>query len=195
MKVGILAMVRDKKQVYMETGSELWTFGLTMDSNFGEEVLTVTIKKRHQSPLLTTTTITKIVGISEEEWIQFEQDFLFLKKPTDVVETPTGELLLDPQYMHKLYVKNFWIADMKEDGLLMGVNLKDMELDRDRRAVVKKGMNSCLFGTLIQKSTAEIERKISDIWTKAILQRKDLIPVYFDLLMQDYQVDFLCNCF
>jgi hypothetical protein len=46
LKVGILAMIREGKQVTMETGSELWTFGLFMDENFAEEVLGVSITRR-----------------------------------------------------------------------------------------------------------------------------------------------------
>jgi hypothetical protein len=68
--------------------------------------------------------------LGEDEWNFFEKDFLFLSSPRDTVVTETGVLIMDPQYFHKLYVKGFWIADLKEDGLYMGVNLFHMELDR-----------------------------------------------------------------
>lgn len=139
--------------------------------NFGEKVLCVTVSKNNVKNV--NATITTIGGISEEEWINFETDFLFLAQPSDITPTITGDLLMEEKYRHKLYVKGFWISDMKEDGLYLGVNLHSMELDRDRRAVVKK---------------FDIDRKVSDIWAKAIIKRKDLIPIYFDLLMEDHQV-------
>lgn len=39
-------MLRDGKQVSMETGNEHWNFCLVHDDNFGEEVLSVKITKR-----------------------------------------------------------------------------------------------------------------------------------------------------
>ena len=65
---------------------------------------------------------------------------------------------------------------MKDDGLYMGVNLLQMELDRDRRAVVRRN---------------DIEQQVSKIWTTAILQRKDLLPIFFDLLLEDHQVNLI----
>jgi hypothetical protein len=188
LKVGILAMIREKKTVTMKTGDEIWTFCLLEDHNFSEQVLSVVMEpipkpivNDLQEPTLATlsqyqTTCTTICNVSIEEWDTFSRDFLFLRKPKEWVETNIGYLILDPLYKHKLFVKGFWIADLKDDGLLFGVNLKKMELDRDRRAVVKRH---------------DIENQVSDIWSKSIVKRQDLVPVFFDLLMQDHQVSFL----
>lgn len=169
-----MALIRENKSVQTATGPELWKFGLKEDLNFGEKVLSVTIAKSKSKNL--NSTITTIGGITEEDWKIFETDFLFLSQPSDFVSTIAGDLLLEEKYMHKLYVKGFWISDMKEDGLYYGINLLSMELDRDRRAVVKK---------------FDVDRKVSDIWTKAIVKKKSLIPIYFDLLMENHQVNFL----
>jgi len=53
---------------------------------------------------------------------------------------------------------------------MFGVNLNQMELDRDRRAVVQKH---------------DIENKVADIWAKSIVIRQDLVPIFFDLLMMN----------
>ena len=55
------------------------------------------------------------------EWNSYVNDFLFLKKPSKTCETGTGTLLLDEDLKHKLYVKGFFISNMKDDGLLWGV--------------------------------------------------------------------------
>ena len=101
-------MIREGKQVSIETGSEFWKFGLSKDENFGEEVLSITITKRELKETLKNTTTTRIVGIEEDEWMNYEKDFLFLSKPKDMVFTNSGSLILDEEYRHKLYVKGFW---------------------------------------------------------------------------------------
>jgi hypothetical protein len=85
--------------------------------------------------------------LSGQEWNSFSNDFLFLNKPKKICETGTGTLLLDEEFKHKLYVKGFFISNMKDDGLLWGViagndvflvifkvNLHELQIDRDRYA-------------------------------------------------------------
>ena len=45
---------------------------------------------------------------------------------------------MDEELSGLLFVKGVWITDMKEERLLAGVDFSDLDLDRDRRAVVKK---------------------------------------------------------
>eukprot|EP01113_Clastostelium_recurvatum_P005596 TRINITY_DN124_c1_g1_i5.p1 TRINITY_DN124_c1_g1~~TRINITY_DN124_c1_g1_i5.p1 ORF type:complete len:1182 (-),score=354.74 TRINITY_DN124_c1_g1_i5:261-3785(-) len=174
LKLGILALTREGKKVTMDTAGERWLFKLDYNIDFGgrDRVLTVEIRSSDDvTSKLREITTTRLVGISLDEWMKLENDFLFLSKPTDTCETLIGTLLIEPQYLHQMYCKGFWIADMKDDGLHFGVNLNEVELDRDRRAVVKKN---------------DIDRKVSDIWTKAITKRHDLLPTYYDLLMEDH---------
>ncbi len=47
------------------------------------------------------------------------------------------------------------------------MNLYQLEIDRDRAAVVHK---------------FDIDTRVSDIWAKAILRNKELIPLYYKML-------------
>jgi hypothetical protein len=149
LKVGILALLREGKTVQMETGFEVWVFKLLPDPNFGGElVLSVEISIRgsttevdlSRSDELRQSTVTTIGNMPPAEWASYRKDFLFLSTPAekDIVRTATGNMILDPEFLHQLYVKQFWVMDMEQEGLHFGVDLRNTVLDRDRRAVVKK---------------------------------------------------------
>jgi hypothetical protein len=60
-------------------------------------------------------------------------------KPKDYFQCKIGTLLFDERFRHKLFVKGFWISDMDEEGGLQhGVDFNDLQIDRDRRAVMKR---------------------------------------------------------
>lgn len=62
-----------------------------------------------------------------------------MAKPKEIFETKIGRLLFDEKLKHKLFVKGFWISDMDEEGGLQhGVDFNDLQIDRDRRAVIKR---------------------------------------------------------
>lgn len=174
LKVGILALLREKKKINIRSGRELWEFDVIDDDDFGgSKVLCVKI---HQSPI-DHATATEISGVEAHEWELIKKDFLFLNFTENKVHTPKGTVLLDPQYNHKLYVKGFWISDMKEEGLLMGIDARELTLDRDRRAVVKR---------------AELDNLVSEIWSQAILVNKSLVPILYDMLMDGNPM--ISNC-
>lgn len=58
-----------------------------------------------------------------EEWQLFSQDFLFLSPPKECCETMNGTLLLDDVHKHKLFVKGFWICDLKVNCLIYLLHL------------------------------------------------------------------------
>ena len=63
---------------------------------------------------------------------------LFLR-PSDYFQSKLGTLLFDERFQHKLFVKGFFVADMDEEGgLVHGVDFDDLQVDRDRRAILKK---------------------------------------------------------
>jgi len=104
-------------------------------------------------------TVTIISPVNPEEFDSLAPRFLFLEPPKDyvryistvslvvlscwrhrynILRTELGTLLLDEELSGLLFVKGVWITDMKEERLLAGVDFSELDLDRDRRAVVKK---------------------------------------------------------
>ncbi len=85
------------------------------DVDFDDHVLTIDIATgasgEENADHMVTTTI--VENITQKEWKEWVSDFLFLKKPAKVCDTDTGTLLLDEEYMHKLYVKGFFINCIK----------------------------------------------------------------------------------
>ena len=68
-----------------------------------------------QAPL-SEITRTLLVGIPHAQWSLVKSDFLFLNPVKSKVHTAKGALILDTEYLHKLYVKGFWVSDMKDEG-------------------------------------------------------------------------------
>ena len=106
-------------------------FGLQHDGQYGENVLTVTVE-RPTDARLGGDTCTIVSGLNAgitlfplllfglhsfancaEDWKLYSQDFLFLTRPKEFCDTINGTLLLDVAHKHKLFVKGFWICDLK----------------------------------------------------------------------------------
>jgi len=64
-------------------------------------------------------------------------------------------------------VKGIWISDLSDDRLSTGADFVEMRLDRDRVAALRR---------------SDIDHKISSMWARAILERSDLLPRYYELL-------------
>lgn len=86
---------------------------------------------------------------------------------------------------------NPFLPLLQEAGLIYGVNLHYMELDRDRRAVVQKHdiENKVADVSIYISRNAKVRSIWSPkIWSKAITVRKDLLPIFYDLLMMNDEV-------
>jgi hypothetical protein len=66
-------------------------------------------------------------------------------RDVEQVFTECGSLILNANLKHQLYVKGFRIAELKDDGLWLGVNLNNLKLDRDRRSVVNVSASFFFF--------------------------------------------------
>lgn len=179
MKVGALALLRNKCRVCVRTSCDTWSFGLKKHSLLQEEVLTVFVSDRANEStdfdkdvckfckLLDGDTCTQIKPISQEQWTTFSKRFLFLEEASDKVPTDLGCLLLDDGLRGHLYTREVWIQDMREEDLDHGIDINDVKLDRDRNSVMKK---------------SDIEHMASCIWSKAVKLRPELTSKYFKLL-------------
>lgn len=132
LKLGILALVRAGHPVKIRNGGEVWTPSIERSEVFDEDVLTFNIEKGREPK---NRVRVEIGGITKEAWEQMRECFLFLAKPKkdEQVETYQGTLLLGPKYKGRVYVKGIFVQTDPE--LSFGYNMKDAELDRDRKMV------------------------------------------------------------
>ena len=91
--------------------------------------------------------------------------------PEDFVKSEAGWLLLAPRFSGQLYVRQIWVSDMSKaaGGMLAGVNLHRLRLDRDRRSVLQQ---------------SELDHTVSAMWALALETRPDLTPLYLGLLVE-----------
>ena len=183
LKVGALALVREGRQLVMETRQDKWGFCLERDPVFEEQVLTIQVTQRNAEggeavdtsslQLSPTDTCLTLYPLLLTEWRKFSQKFLFLETllPADLVKSESGWLLLAPRFSGQLYVRQIWVSDMSKaaGGMLAGVNLHRLRLDRDRRSVLQQ---------------SELDHTVSAMWAGALETRPELVPVYLGLLVE-----------
>ena len=183
LKVGALALVREGRQLIMETQKDKWEFCMERDPVFEEQVLTIQVTQRNAvgvedidtSPLQLSPTDTclTLYPLLLKEWRKFSQRFLFLETlfPADFVKSEAGWLLLSPRFSGQLYVRQIWVSDMSKaaGGMLAGVNLHRLQLDRDRRSVLQQ---------------SELDHTVSAMWAGALETRPELTSVYLGLLVE-----------
>ncbi|XP_077997612.1 uncharacterized protein LOC144450773 [Glandiceps talaboti] len=188
LKIGALALVRQGRYITMETNSERWKFALHPYEQFGGEPgLVVVVSKSTRAHteveeehldlmfppcpvvLKEEDTSTSISSVSEEEFKECRENFLFLTPPNDKVQTEIGTLLLDKRFAGKLFVKGSYVLDLKEEGLQTGVDFCELQIDRDRNAVPQ---------------LSEIDHKVSCMWPRALESRPDLASRYYKLLVE-----------
>ena len=144
----------------MATRDEHWQWTRRLDPNFGVRVLNVDVSSRTayeaaareaaaaaaaenaadgalELALGADDTSCTVEPLSAREWAAFSRRFLFLVPPADSFRCELGELLLDDRLNGDLFVKNVFISSLKKElDLGSGLNLRNLRLDRDRRAVL-----------------------------------------------------------
>ena len=179
LKVGALALVRAGYAVSVETSNDIWSFSLVGHDKFdSERLLTVDVFMRPAHTKLAGTytelssdaTLTILQGLTMDEWTAYSKRFLFLNMSSRYreVKTDHGSLLLEDVYSGQLFVKNIWVTDdFKEEGLVTGVNLRSMPMDRDRRAMVGRNF---------------VEHQVNRMWADALQKEPALVERYYTLL-------------
>jgi hypothetical protein len=114
----------------------------------------------------------KIPLASFRRWLTVTMD---LDPPEDLIRTAAGDLVLSPTHAGRLYLQGLRLPHGSGTGrrFKYGYNLRDGELDRDRR---------CLSDTYTEAST------IASIWAESIRSHKDkdnILSCYTDLLMKN----------
>lgn len=183
LKVGALALVREGRQLVMETQKDKWSFCMERDPVFEEQVLTIQVGQRDAEGEVDVDTSTLLLSPTDtcltlyplllSEWRKFSQRFLFLEtfQPEEVSKSEAGWLIMAPRFSGQLYVRQIWVADMSNaaGGMLAGVNLHRLRLDRDRRSVLQQ---------------SELDHTVSAMWAIALESHPELIPLYMGLLVE-----------
>jgi hypothetical protein len=131
-----------------------------MSPNIWEDVsVTVGQIRKHGQPVSVETF---------SDWMKVTID---LHRPSELIYTPYGKLILDPAYAGKLYVKGLrvTIADSRETHYQYGYDFltPDMVPNRDRRLEVHPEREA---------------KAVTAIWDAAIRHGKDVVRIYTDLL-------------
>lgn len=163
LKLGILALVRAGHPVKIRNGADVWIPSIERSETFDEDVLTFNITGgREQKNRIRV----EVGGITKDAWEQMKECFLFLSKPQngECVDTGSGSLLLGQKYTGRIYVKGIFVQVDPEAQF--GYDLKDAEVDRDRKMV----------------EAWNLKYHTRNIFLAAINKREDLFQQFDDLL-------------
>lgn len=133
LKTGTLALVRAGYTVTIYNDDEKWTPELAASDQYNGEVVLVfnTRKLKNISPNF----VVEISHIDQAVWLALKERFLFLSPPhvDEIHRFSQGAILLNEKYKALIYVKGIYVG--RVNGLEMGYDLDNAELDRDRRVI------------------------------------------------------------
>jgi hypothetical protein len=163
LKLGILALVRAGHAIKIRSGSEVWIPRIERSERFNADVLTFTILKNREPK---NRVRIEIGGIDSDSWKEFKKCFLFLceRENDDRVTTTAGTLLLAPRFKGRVFVKGIFVSN--DPSLVYGYDLRDADLDRDRRML----------------ASYELSDKTRRVWEEAIAVRPDLFESFWSML-------------
>lgn len=132
LKLGVLALVRAGHELKIRNGSEVWIPVIERDERFDEDVLTFKIEGGREAK---NRVRVEVSGITKDAWEKMKECFLFINKAKkdEMVETFNGTLLLGDRFKGRIYVKGIFVQTTPDTSF--GYDLKDVELDRDRKMV------------------------------------------------------------
>lgn len=157
LKLAILALIRIKDDhgnnihdVKIRSGSSVWTASIERSDIFDEMVLTIRVDEGRKPE---NRVRIEIDGISKRDWESMKWKFLFLTPPGEgeEIKTSYGSLLLGPKYKGKVFVKGLYVQTVHD--LEFGYDLKDAELDRDRKMVESWDLGSRTKNILLEALT------------------------------------------
>jgi len=163
LKLGVLALIRAGIKIKIRSGSEVWVPSIQRSEKFKADVLVFDI---HSGRKALNRVAIEVIGLSDEDWDDMKQCFLFLDKnpKDDRVKTDYGTLLLDDKYTGHLFSQGIFVQ--KDPDYMYGYDLVDVEIDRDRKMVQKW----------------DLRWRINRIWNQAIAMRPDLLTQFTMLL-------------
>jgi hypothetical protein len=191
LKLAALVLRREKRRVRITSSKYNWTFG------FRGPTKSIFFCKLTPAPPTQLDAVNKILGnlkadpatdvsividkgrdgkeISEEEfrtWLRVSLDVERPKDPTDIIETPQGDLILDENYAGKMYLKGLLLpsggSTIKTQHA--GYNLLRGQINRDRERL---------------KNEDEESQTLMHIWEHAIETCGDKVLQRYISLLQE----------
>jgi len=154
LKLAMLVFARMGLDVLIKNGDdESWKPQIEKDG-FGVETLCVDITKAKRAD---NNFEIVIPGISEEFWEMMQSWFLRLHAPVDVHKTSAGELIDDPDFTGKIYVRGVYVTTREKYDF--GYNFFNVDTGRDRRVPSSYDIDfaiSTMWNELSKRSDAKL---------------------------------------
>jgi hypothetical protein len=165
LKLGVLALVRAGHGIKIRSGSEVWVPKIERSDKFESKVLAFYINTGRDPKNRVSI---EIENVAQETYDNLGDHFLFLGKMKDRehVETPAGTLLMGERFKGRVFVRGVFVQH--DDQLAYGYDLKDAEIDRDRKMLARYDTNF----------------RIQQIWRCAMVTRPDLLDPFAKMLQQ-----------
>jgi hypothetical protein len=157
LKFGVLALLRLGVEVKIRNGSETWVPSIAWSNNYNADVLCFDVSTGNKD---VDRVQVEVVGVTEAQWEDVKSKLLFLGKLPQHVECNDGEVITDPRYKGKIFVKGMYVG---QRDAAFGFNFRDADIDRDRRMI------------------SDAEYKISDLYAQAV-NRGHLTDAVFEML-------------
>lgn len=164
-KLGSLALIRAGYDVKIRNGGEVWIPAVEASERFdGRPVLVFHVNSGRAERNRVQVEIT---GVDQEAWKALRENYLFLnKREIKQIETDGGTLLLDDKFKGRVYVKDILV--MYDEAIKYGYNLRDAQLDRDRRII----------------ESYDLEARMQRIWTAAAAKSPEFFEDFYQLLQE-----------
>jgi len=170
--VGILAGVRAGYDITIRTQTEIWKPFIGSSNNFrGRNVLKVRTRKLKVRRGDVTVSIT----MPEETWEEAKDLFLpfaTLDRAKHLIEIEgRGAIIRDEKFKGRVYVKGIFVQHIPE--LVMGYNLLDFRVDRDRRLI----------------DTWNLKWELASMYREAIRKRPEAMAPEVYAMLRDGKMD------
>jgi hypothetical protein len=129
LKFGILALLRLGVEVKIRNGSEVWMPTIDHSKQYNADVLCFDVTTGHKDVRRVQV---EVVGVTEAQWTDIKSKLLFLGEMPTHIACQQGEIITDPRYKGKIFVRGMYVGDR---NTAFGFNLHDADIDRDRRMV------------------------------------------------------------
>lgn len=127
-KLAVISLIGLGKSVVITNNNEIWNFSIGNLPEFNNAMgLIVDIDTYTESK----DTSVMISGITKEEWEEASANVLWLTVPRNKFTSSYGDILLDPEYKGRVYIKGIFVSN--NDNYSYGYNFTQVTTDRDRR--------------------------------------------------------------
>ena len=189
LKLALLVFAREKMNVRIFSGDEIWVPIIEKSEVFGANVLSVDIRPATYKNMVRV----EIEGISKEDWDNYSKDYLFICKPKeeDIISVSSGSILKGDLYAGRIFVKGIFV---ERRDTLFGYNFNNAELDRDRKMVnyySYEHNKSLLFDEALKLN--KIEPDI--VFGLLEIDSEDTRGYYFHTTLQDVSLDKIAASF